>query len=246
MTTTQAILHELVTHCAVNGVEIIKVTCEEDYTKVQSHDEDKTLFIEGKFGTVPEFVGEFGMTNLKMLSGLIGFANYKSDTASFKANRRKIGDDEVLDQFEFKGKGSKSIFKLMDVNHIPNQAIIANVPWNIVIDGITKDKLAEFQQFAGLYSEVDKQFTASTEDGNLIFNFGKEASSTHSGSMTFGEVTGSLSQKLLFPVDKFIMLMKLAVGKEGAKLMFTDKGVLGVEIESDYGLYKYYLRQSVQ
>jgi len=55
-----------------------------------------------------------------------------------------------------------------------------------------------------------------------------------------------LSSQLSFPVDKFVMLMKLAVNKEGSKLKFSDKGLLGVEVNTEYGVYHYYLRQMVR
>ena len=242
---TQAILKEVISFCALNNVEIIKIIAEEDGTKVQSHDAEKTLFIEGSFGTVPEFVGEFGISNLKMLSGLINFSQ-GDGASSFKANLRTVDGSEVLDQFEFKGRGAKSVFKLMDAAHIPEQAKIASIPWGFELTDLSKDRFSEFQTFAGLYSEVDKQFGITVVDGELIFSFGQEASSTHSGSISYGKVDGTLKNPLLFPVDKFAMLMKLALSREKSKLMFTDKGLLGVEIEADYGLYRYYLRQSVR
>ncbi len=242
MTATLAILNEVLTYGAINSVEVIKVTSEEEGTKVQSHDPDKTLFIEGAFGTVPEFIGEFGLTNIKMLSGLIKLN--QGDTAVFKANRRVVNEVEVLDQFEFKNKSSKAVFKLMDASHIPQQATIAAIAWDVTVADFSF--FPEFQAFAGLYSEVDKQFGIKVENDELLFTFGDDASSTHSGALTVGQATGSLKSTLMFPVDKFSMLVKLAMGRENSKLMFTDKGLLGVEVEADYGTYKYYLRQSVR
>ena len=42
------------------------------------------------------------------------------------------------------------------------------------------------------------------------------------------------------------MLLKLAAANEKSKLMFSNKGVLGVEIETELGRYSYYLRQNVR
>lgn len=247
--TIQAVLSDVVKQCAVSGVEVIKVTATAESTLIQTFDADKTLFIEGHLNdTIPEFVGEFGITNLKMLSGLLGFASYQTDTADFKVRSRDLNGAKVLDQFEFKGSGSKSVFKLMDVQHVPQQAKIASIPWNVTIDeGVSKSKITEFQQFAGLYAEIDKQFSVVSEGDNLVVNFGQQASSTHSGSMTLAEnIAGTIQPALTFPVDKFLMLMKLAQNAQSSKLMFTNKGLLGVETVTNHGSYKYFLRQSVR
>lgn len=275
--TIQAVLSDVVKHCALANVEVLKVTGTATSTKVQTSDADKTLFIEcDLLEAIPEFEGEFGITNLKMLSGLLGFTNYLTDSAEFKVRSRDVkaakekivpvtihgiggeqkpGTETVpaveartaIDQFEFKGAGSKSVFKLMDIQHVPQQAKIANIPWGITLDEITKSKMTEFQQFAGLYAEIDKQFTVSQDDSNLVLSFGQQASSTHSGSMMLAEnIAGTLSGGLTFPVDKFLTLMKIAVGASSSKLMFTSKGLLGVEVVTNHGNYKYYLRQSVR
>lgn len=246
--TIQLALSDVIKHCALTNIETIKVTGDDKETKVQTFDSDKTLFIEGILtDVIPEFVGEFGITNLKMLNGLLGFTNYQTDGANFKVRTRDIGGNKVLDQFEFKGAGSKSVFKLMDIQHVPTQASIANIPWSITLDEISKSKLTEFQQFAGLYSEIDKHFTVLLEDGNLVVRFGKDASSLHSGSMNFAEnVAGTLTGELTFPVDKFLTLMKIAVSASSSKLMLSSKGLLGVEVVTNYGSYKYFLRQSIR
>ena len=241
----QSILKDIIKHCGVAGVEVIKITGSDEGIKAQCHDLDKTLFVEGNFAEViPEFSGEFGITNIKMLSGLLGFSHYQE--GSFAVKTRKVNDVEVPSQLQFKGKGSRSTFNLMDNNYVPQQATIAQVPWNIVIDEVTKDMMAEFQQFAGLYSEVDKHFNVAVDDGAIMVTFGQEASSTHSGAMKLVETTQTLANTLSFPVDKFVMLMKLAIANETAKLKFTDKGLLGVDIESDNGVFHYYLRQTVR
>jgi hypothetical protein len=246
--TIQAVLSDMLKQCALANIEVIKITGTDGETKVQTFDADKTIFIEGRFAdVVPEFSGEFGITNLKMLTGLLGFANFQTDNADFKVRSREVNGVRALDQFEFKGAGSKSVFKLMDVQHVPKQAEIKNIPWDITLDEISKSKITEFQQFAGLYSEIDKQFTVTTDGSDLVAAFGQQASSTHSGAMVLAEnITGSLTGGLTFPVDKFLMLMKIAQNAKSSKLTFTSKGLLGVETVTNHGSYNYFLRQSVR
>ncbi len=246
--TIQAVLSDVVKQCALTNVEVLKITGTANETKVQTFDADKTLFIEAILDDpVPEFEGEFGITNLKMLNGLLGFANYQTDNAIFKVREREINGRKSLDQFEFKGAGSKSVFKLMDIQHVPQQATISSIPWGVALEEINKSKITEFTQFAGLYAEIDKFFSVTVDNGDLVMTFGQQASSSHSGSMIFAEnIAGSLSSTLTFPVDRFLMLMKIGQNAQSSKLMFSNKGLLGVEAVTNHGLYKYFLRQSVR
>lgn len=241
----QSVLSEVVKHCSMNGVEVIKITGSDTAVRVQCHDADKTLFVEGDIPPLDDFRGEFGITNIKMLSGLLGFSHYQD--SAFKINTRKKDGETVPFQIQFKGRGSKSLFNLMDANYIPKQATIPAVPWGVTLSEVTKEMLTEFQQFAGLYAEIDKFFSISVVDDAIMITFGQEASSTHSGSMKLADAGGqTLNSTLSFPVDKFIALMKLAVANETAKLMFTDKGLLGIDLTSEHGVYRYYLRQTVR
>lgn len=239
----QKVLAEIIKYCNLGGVEVIKITGTDRDVLVQCHDEDKTLYVVGNIKSeIPEFKGEFGITNLKMLSGLLNFSHFQE--ATFKVLTRKVDDVDMPSQLQFKGKGSKSQFNLMDSRYVPKQAKVSEIPWEVEIDDLTKDTLTEFQQFAGLYSEIDKHFNISVENGNVNVAFGEEASSTHSGSMRLTAAkTNSTIAPLSFPVDKFIMLMKLAIASENGKIMITSKGLLGLDVETEFGVYHYYLRQ---
>lgn len=242
----QATLADILGQCSLSNVEIIKITGSDKETKVQTFDTDQTLFIQGTTKSpVKEFQGEFGITNLKMLSGLLNFTSYQADDSTFKVNTRKVADETVLDRFEFKGKGSKSVFNLMNAQHVPAQPKIAQIPWDVEISFSTA-KYSEFQKFSSLYTEIDKHFVVSTEDGTLIATFGKPNSSIHSGSMTLAEGVSKVQGGLVFPIDKFLTLMKLALNAKAHKVLFSSAGLLGVEVETDHGLYNYYLRQTVR
>ena len=244
--TVQKVLIDIIKHCALPNVDVLKVTGDSAETMVQGFDADKHMFIVGHtVSPVAEFTGEFGISNFKMLNGLLGFSSYNTDTAQFKVGTREIDGIATPDQFEFKGAGSKALFKLMDKQYVPQQATIAAIPWDAEFE-ITKPKLAEFQEFANMYSEIDKHFKICIEGKNLVVTFGEEQSSSHSGSMTLAEGISGKLNSLLFAVDKFNLLMKLALAANSHKVKVSSKGLLGVEAESNYGSYKYYLRQTVR
>jgi hypothetical protein len=231
--------------CAVSGIEVLKVTATDKSTMIQGHDLDKTVFVKSDLIPLPSARGEFGIMNLKMLSGLL---KIKPEETIVTPKTRTMGEETVIDNFEFRNGRMKSIYRLMASAHIPQQPdpkVMATVPWTAVVDDM--DVFSDFASFAGLYAEVDKYFGISVIDEKLVCSFGQEASSMQSGMLTVCETDGMLDNMLTFPVDKFIMMLKLGKGRNG-KLKFTHKGngLLGMEIETGLGSHTYYLRQVVR
>ena len=241
---TIKMLNEINQLCALEGIEVIKITCLDDKMLVQSHDVDKTIFVEATLIPCSDFVGEFGITDLKMLNSCLKF--HGTEDVKIRIGTREVSEAIVMDEIEFRGKGAKSIFKLMDSKHIVKQASISSIPWSITIDDLSKDRIKDFTSFAQLYANIDGHFDISTNDGKLILSFGKEASSTHSGTLEFIQVTGELSSVISFPINKFTMMLKLMASNDKSKLLFSNKGLLGVEIETEFGIYRFYLRQIVR
>lgn len=230
---------------SIGLIDIIKITGKSDETRIQGVDEKKTLFVEAYLKEpIEEFEGAFGLTNLALLRGLLDFSAYRTDQATFAVKRRVMTDDrETVEQLEFRdGRGAGADFRCMSPDRVPEQAEIQGVRWDVSVV-TNKLKVAEFQQLASLYAEVDKSFGVKTENGNLLFFFGDESSSTHRASMVFEEgVAGTLNAGLLWSAAQLLQVLKLA-GPE-PRLHITGRGVLAVEVETEHGSYKYYLRAS--
>lgn len=226
-------------------IDTIKITGSETETRIQGVDDKKTLFVEAYLRSpIQEMTGEFGLTNLGLLRGLLDFTSYKTEEATFTVKRKEHDGRETVDQLEFRdGRGAGADFRCMSPDRVPEQAEIKNIPWDVTINPINKGKIAEFQQLSSLYAEVDKNFGVKTEGGNLLFFFGDESSSTHRASMVFEEgVGGSINAGLLWPAAQLLQVLKLA-GAE-ARVRITSRGVLSVEADTEHGSYKYYLRAS--
>jgi hypothetical protein len=225
-------------------MDVIRILGTADDTVIKGCDEDKTMFVEAKLKQpVPEFEGDFGLTNMGLLSGLLNFANYRSDDATFSVKKRMHNDKLTVEQFEFRNAktGNDSDFRMMNPDLIPDQATIPNIPWDVTFVA-SKAKVSEFQQLAGLYSEVDKTFGIRTVDSNLQFFIGDANSSSHRVSMVFQEsVTGAMKGDILWNTSQFLNFMKLA-GNYPATVKITSRGVLAVIVETAYGDYSYFMR----
>lgn len=227
----------------VHGLaSVIKVTGTSDQTRFQAVDDKKTLVIDGfAKGAVTGFEGEFGLSNLALLQGLLDFASYRTDTASVSIKRRDWKGSTTVEQIEFRdAKGLGADFRCMAPEAVPDQATLTKISWDIefVPD---RGKLAEFQKLVTLCKEVDENFSVKIEDGNLIFTIGTASAATHRASMAFHEVAGkTLRAGLQFNSAQFLKLLSVS-GSEGT-LALSERGLLSVACETEYGSYRYYLR----
>jgi len=223
-------------------VETIKVTGTTDETKIEAIDADKTVIIKAKLATPQaDLVGDFGISSLPLLSGLLNFSSYKTDGATFNVKRRDMNGKSVPEEFEFRDEnGMGSNFRLMNGNLVPEQPVVADIKWDVTFVP-NKSKLQEFSALAGLYSQFDQFFSVKTKDGNLVVAIGEEASTTHRASMVLVEgVTGELKGELLWPISQFLSILKMADGHDYT-VGITSKGAMQVTVTTDFATYSYIL-----
>lgn len=224
-------------------VVLIKGTPEK--TEIAGCDGDKTLFVQAELKhPIQEFEGEFGLTNMNLLNGLLNFSNFRTDDATFSVKKKEHAGKATVEEFNFRNKatGNSSDFRLMSPDLVPQQATISNIPWDVTITP-NKAKVTEFQQLAGLYAEVDKLFgIRTTAGGDLEFFIGDVDSSSHRVSMVFeAGVTGTLKGDLQWNTQQFLSVMKLT-GSASAQLSITSRGVLSISVDTAHGTYAYFLR----
>lgn len=244
--TIQKLFLDVLKFSNVAKIDVLKVTPTDGKLRVQSYDGDRVLFIDAyTHDTYPEITGEFGLFNFKILRGLLNLPNFQSDTATFKIGTRKIDDGEFPDRIDFKGGGTKATFRLMNKEVVPEQPTIVNIPWDITLT-VAPAKMAEFQQMASLYSDVEGQFTVRSEGTDLLVDFGNDSASTHSASMVLAtDVDGALVAEMKFPIAHFLTLMKIGNDAKSSELRLTSKGLLGVVAATDYATYNYYVKKSL-
>lgn len=239
----QNFLLDTIKQCNIAKISVLKVSPHEGVTRVQSYDDDRVLFIDAfTHEAVEEVSGEFGLFNFKILKGLLTMTNFLTDEATIKVGSRK--DGTVPDRIDFKGGGSKATFRLMNKEVVPEQPTIVNIPWDISFTPQAA-KIAEFQQIASLYNDVEGLFSLRTDGTDLVADFGNDSASTHSASMVLEHgVTGSIVGEMKFPIDKFLILMKTSMGAKSCEIKITSKGLLGVEAVTEYATYNYYVKKT--
>ncbi len=237
------VLSDIVRH-TVRLFGKVVITGTETETKISATDEDKTLFLKGTLKQpVPEFAGEFALSDLALLDGLLEFASYKTDTAKFSVVRRapKAGGEETVTGFKFQDShGTGSNYRTMSASLAGVVAAIAPIPWDVKVTPSTA-KIAEFAKLTSLYS--NDKFGVMTIDGNLVMSVGESSDSTHNATMVFAtDIIENLKVgDLYFNTSQFLSILKLA-GSQLSTVDITSRGVLGVVIDTPHAGYTYYMR----
>lgn len=230
-----------------NGLlECLKVTATATETSIKGCDANKTLFVEATLkNAIPEFEGEFGIPNMTLLNGLLNFANYRTDDAKLVVKKLTRNDQVTVEKIEFINKvtGNESDFRMMDPRHVPDQAVIPQIPWDVTFTP-SKSKVTEFAQLANLYSEIDKNFGIRTVNKDLQFFIGGDDSKaqSHRASMIFeSNASGELKGNMFWDTGRFLSIMKLS-GNNPTTMKVTSRGVLLISVETAHAVYNYFLR----
>lgn len=219
----------------------IKITGDTMTTRIEAFDDDKILFLVATLKEpVPEFAGEFGIGSLALLNGLLNFASYKTDDAKLEVHRSETQDH--VDEFVFRDKNRGfTQFKTMNPRLV-EQPQITNIPWHVTVRP-TKASIAELTQLAGHLSEVDTMFGVKVENSTLFVTIGGGANGTHTSSVAFAT---DVEEEFAAPSATYNTRHLLAVlknsGPNPSEVRFSSRGVAGITVETEYGMYNYYLR----
>jgi hypothetical protein len=219
----------------------IKITGDATSTKIEAFDDDKILFVVATLKEpVPEFRGEFGIGSLTMLGGLLNFASYKTDDATLKVHRSESGD--YVSEFEFRDK-NRGFTRFTTMNpRLVEQPQITNIPWNVSARP-TKASIAELTQLAGYLSEVDTMFGVKVENKTLFVTIGGGANGTHTSSVAFAtDIEADFTAPTVTYNTRHLLAVLKNSGPNPSEVRFSSRGVAGITIETDYGIYNYYLR----
>lgn len=242
-TNTKNVVQDIVKKIGGLGfVDQIKVTGTADETRIEAVDPDKTVIIKAKTKEAQaELVGEFGVANLQLLNGLLNFASYKAEDATFSVKRRDVNGKSTPEEFEFRDANKLGAnFRLMSAQLVGDQPLVADIKWDVTFTP-SKAKIQEFSGLASLYSQFDQFFSVKTKDGALVFSIGEEGSATHRASLVFeNEIEGELKGELLWPISQFLSILKSADGNE-YQVGITSKGALLVSVTTDVATYQYIL-----
>ena len=231
--------------------EEVKIIGTEENLKVQAVAEKMLIMFEANLEPCPELMGEWALTNLAMLNGLLNFASYKTDDSKFivkRAAKPKVGETVVAFEFQDKNKtGAKFATMssvLLDAKH--KGFVVPDMAWDVETRP-SKAKITEFSQLATLYKEIDDTFRATVVDDNLIFTIGVDHEATHNANMVFASgIEGKLiKDTMTWKSGLFLNIIKIATMNDVIpNISISSRGPIGVTLNTKFGQYRYILRVS--
>jgi hypothetical protein len=242
-------LQDIVRHTGgLNFIETVKITGSDSETLVEAMDNERTVIVKGKLlKSEPDLKGEFGMSHLPLLQGLVTNTMFKADGATISVKNRDRHGRSTPEEIVFTGANGKTggSYRLMSSELIPEQAKFLGASWDVEVDP-SASKLKELQALASIYSSFENYFmvkTVTNDEGKneLRFYIGDEGSSMHKAFLTIGdEVEGTLGGDLHWPIGSVLAILKLGA-EENLKLQFSSRGALQISMTSPHAEYKFIL-----
>ena len=242
------ILKDIVKHTHGLGfLDLVKISGSTEATAIDSMAEDRSVILQGSFHKPQtEMSGTFGMPQLGKLDIHLKCPEYK-DKANITVLSGERAGATVPTGIHFENeKGDfKNDYRFMNaeiINEKLKTVKSKGVKWDVEIEP-TVASVQRFN-FQATANTEHNSFVVRTEDGNLIFTFGDQAS--HGGEFVFAtDVEGTLNKGWSWPVGQVLQILKLS---DSAKvtLHFSNQGAMQVSVDSGLGKYQYIIPAQAQ
>jgi len=242
------ILKDIVKHTHGLGfLDLVKITGDDKETAIDSMAEDRSVILQGSFHKPQaEMTGTFGMPQMGKLDIHLKCPEYK-DKANITVLSGERNGATVPTGIHFENeKGDfKNDYRFMNaeiINEKLKTVKFKGVKWDVEIEP-TVAGVQRFN-FQSVANTEHNTFVVRTEDGNLIFTFGDQAS--HGGEFIFAtDVKGTINKGWAWPVAQVLQILKLA---DSAKvtLKFSNEGAMQVTVDSGQGEYNYIIPAQAQ
>ena len=242
------ILKDIVKHTHGLGfLDLVKISGDGSETTIDSMAEDRSVILQGSFHKPQaEMSGIFGMPQLGKLDIHLKCPEYK-EKAKITVLKGTRSGAEVPTGIHFENeKGDfKNDYRFMNaeiINEKLKTVKFKGVKWDVEIEpSVASVQRFNFQSIA---NTEHNSFVVRTENGNLIFTFGDQAS--HGGEFVFANgMNGTLNKGWSWPVAQVLQILKLS---DSAKVMlhFSNEGAMMVSVDSGLGKYQYIIPAQAQ
>ena len=242
------ILKDIVKHTHGLGfLDLVKITGDSKETGIDSMAEDRSVILQGSFHKPQaEMTGTFGMPQLGKLDIHLKCPEYKEKAKITVLNGTRNGVEVPTGiHFENEKGDFKNDYRFMNaeiINEKLKTVKFKGVKWDVEIEP-TVASVQRFN-FQSIANTEHNSFVVRTENGNLIFTFGDQAS--HGGEFIFANgMNGTLNKGWSWPVAQVLQILKLS---DSAKVMlhFSNEGAMQVTVESGLGKYQYIIPAQAQ
>lgn len=218
----------------LGSLQEILVEQKDNSTKFTAYDQDSSLnVLAHSKNKVVEFPDSFGLFNLSFFVGLTEL--YRGDDGTVTTGTNSKND---IDRLIFSNKdNNKDEYRLTPVNLMKTTSRNFNgTAWDVVVQPAA-NKIGEFSQRAGLYSNIDPNVILSTDKGKLVFTFGGTGGGGHIGKFAFADTTQVLKRSVTLPISSLLIALKVA--SQGTPVLSISEKVSQVSFDSGVISYEY-------
>ena len=254
MTQMKDILKNLVSFAVPLNFSTIRVTGVENGTLFEAVREDGGVIIMKAASSTPieEFVGTFGMPNLKILKGYVDTFSTIEETDDKGVSNLKIEiqrnykpDPTVPTDIQFSTPGSNAIYRLQKDNLPRQPSMKESIKWDAEVVQPPRSKITEFSSFASILSDVEKNFSVKSVGSLLKFYIGDENSSTSKVNFVFADgLKSKIAPAKHWACNDFLTIMNLAANADTV-VKFTNLGIIQITVDTGIMTYDFMLPGAV-
>jgi hypothetical protein len=234
-------LDDIVSHTYSLGVlEMVKLTPEEDTTKIDSISEDKSVILMGNTHLpINQIDDVVGLGNLDKLSIHLKCPVYK-DNSSVSVIKETRNKKTIPTSILFKSDvdNFQNDYKLTHADIINEKIVSLKFKvnnWDISFNP-SRTAIEKLKYQVQAHSS-ETTFNVKIENNDLIFEFGDGTS--HTGSFAFEpNITGKLKHVHTWPIQQVQNILNL---KGECEVKISDVGALQISITSELATYNYIL-----
>lgn len=225
--------------------DYIKIVGDDQKTQILASDSSQSIIVNAETKkAIPEFIGTFGLGNLRYLQGVAHLDVFKEEGSEVTVQYKDRNGTEIAELIEYANRnGTRITYRLMHESTIPSVPVFRGTEWDLIIKP-TREKISEFSQLATLHAEIEEQFIAKTVGNDLVFYIGEEGASTHKARFTFHyNVDGNINIGMKWQINHALAALRLSESGDSV-VKFSNKGVICVTIDSGLAVYNIILLAS--
>ena len=237
MSTLKDYVQDLVKNVISTGFfEKVKITASNKDIIVEALEKEKDVVLKGKFTTsLKDLNGEFGLSNLSLLSHIISDSEFNSDDSKLEV----VYKDKNPEELTYENKSKSYInYRFMSTKLIPDQPKFIEPAWDVVIKP-TKASIQQFSWAATGLGAYEQYFTPTITNGELKFLIGEAGAANQRGAVTFAtDLKEKFDSQHKWKISHIQTVLKLADSSE-TEMAFSSKGAIQITVNTGVGVYKF-------
>ena len=219
----------------------VKLTGEEDKTRIEAIAEDKSVVLMGE---LKEPVADLtdhvvGLHRMNVLGGYINGPMFDTEDASISIVKQTRGETEQPTEIKFdSNKGHTAFYRFMGEEAASQIEMpkFKGVEWNVAFQP-TKSSLDELDYFAKILGAYEPSFEVNMVDGSLEFHIGAGASDRSIVPIA-NDLEGELTTNHHYPLAQVLSILKLS-DNEQCVIQLSNVGAMQITLDSGLGIYDF-------